>query len=220
MNRAPAAERFPVWPASWYLFGASRELGKRPLSKQLLGRRLVAFRTASGKLALLDASCAHLGADLGRGRVLGEEIQCPFHNWQYGPDGNCVRIPSLAVIPAFARQTSYPVVERHGWIFFFNGREPLFPLPFFLDGRPDEFAVGQPFRFVVDCPWYLLAGHGFDVEHMKVVHDRTLLGAPRVERPTPFTLQINYTTQVTGDSLFDRLLRRGVGDRVEVSIAN
>jgi 3-ketosteroid 9alpha-monooxygenase subunit A len=35
----------------------------------------------------MDARCAHMGADLGCGRIAGDEIVCPYHNWRYGPDG-------------------------------------------------------------------------------------------------------------------------------------
>src|SRR5579859_6438769 len=126
MHAPPAARRFAAYPATWYLFGAARELRRGPVSREMLGRRLVAFRTASGRLCVMDARCAHLGADLGLGDVAGETIRCPFHHWEYGADGQCVHIPGNAeVVPALARQAVYPALERHGYIFFFNAREPL-----------------------------------------------------------------------------------------------
>ena len=100
---APAAEQFPTYPVAWYLFGESRELGEKPLSKDLLGRRLVAFRTASGSVAVLDARCSHLRADLGNGCVVGETVQCPYHHWRYGADG-CFRIACRGVRVALFRR--------------------------------------------------------------------------------------------------------------------
>jgi hypothetical protein len=78
---APAASAFPASPAAWYLFCPADDLRRGPVSKRLLSRHLVAFRTASGEFAVLEARCAHLGADLGCGEVVGETIQCPFHHW-------------------------------------------------------------------------------------------------------------------------------------------
>jgi phenylpropionate dioxygenase-like ring-hydroxylating dioxygenase large terminal subunit len=127
MHAPPAAGDFPAYPATWYLFGAARELCRGPVSRDMLGRRLVAFRTASSRLCVMDARCAHLGADLGRGCVSGEVIRCPFHHWEYGLDGERVRVPGDPEMPSGARQAVYPAVERHGFIFFFNGRQPLFP---------------------------------------------------------------------------------------------
>src|SRR5262249_13349123 len=126
MEGASIRNPFPAYPSSWYLFCAARELRNGPLSRDLLGRRLVAFQTEGGRPVLLDARCAHLGADLGRGCVVGETLRCPFHHWAYGPDGRCTHIPAMPAVPAFARQMAYPVQERHGLVFVFNGPEPLF----------------------------------------------------------------------------------------------
>src|SRR5688572_13131404 len=107
MVRAPSSDCFPAFPASWYFFGAASELRHGPCSREILGKRLVAFRTASGSLTVMEARCAHLGTDLGAGRVVEETLECPFHNWRYGTDGRCVRIPATSDIPAFAQQRVY-----------------------------------------------------------------------------------------------------------------
>jgi nitrite reductase/ring-hydroxylating ferredoxin subunit len=215
--KAPPAEAFPQYPPSWYLLCESRALDK-PLTKRVLGRDLVAFRTASGTLALLDAHCSHLGADLGRGRVIGESIQCPFHNWRYAVDGRCVEIPCTTQIPHFARQRSFPVVERHGYVFFFNGRQPLFPLPFFFGCSPGEFVAGRLFRYRADCTWYMNAAHAFDRQHFSAVHDRELLAPPNVDCPAPYARRNTYRARVLGRTPLDRLLKMGAGRAVEITI--
>jgi nitrite reductase/ring-hydroxylating ferredoxin subunit len=219
-QRAPPAERLPAVPAAWYLLCASRELQPGPVSKQFAGRTLVAYRTDSGSVVVMDARCSHLGADLGRGRVLGETIECPFHGWRYAADGRCSFIPDSSQIPRFARQTIYPAVERHGFVFFFNGREPLFPLPFFADARPEDFVPGMPFRFIGECTWYMLASNGFDGAHFAFVHDRVMLGPAAVDCPAEFARRYSYTARVTGRSLADRFIRLFLGDVVRVSITN
>ncbi len=152
----------------------------------MLGRRLVAFRTASGRFAVLDAHCAHLGADLGGGCVVGESIRCPFHNWEYGTDGRCTRIPITTSIPITARQASYPVVERHGFVFVFNGPKPLFDLPFFDEVDENDLTPARPFGAVLACPWYMVGSNSFDVQHFRAAHDRRLASEPRVDCPAPF----------------------------------
>ena len=220
MAQAPRCDRFPADPSSWYLFCSTRELFAGPVSKNILGRRLVAFRTEGGRVAVMDGRCSHLGADLGRGRVVGDSIQCPFHHWEYAADGRCTRIPTTTSVPAFAQQKCYPAQERHGFLFFFNGREPLFPLPFFFDESPGEFVAGKPFRFVGDCTWYMLAANGFDSGHFQAVHDRTLLGPPEVDCPTPHARRMRFISRVTGQSIFDRLLSWFAGPVVQVSITS
>ena len=214
----PSRDRFPACPASWYLFCASAELRDRPLSKRMIGKQLVAFRTASGAVAVLDGHCSHLNADLGCGRVVGDSIQCPFHHWRYGSDGVCVQIPGAREIPAFARQRSYPVEERHGLVFVFNGSKPLFPLPFISGKNPADFVAGRPFRYVADCTWYMNAAHAFDTQHFAAVHDRKLTGPPQIDCPAPFARRNSYHAEVVGQTIFDRLLRVFAGRTVHITL--
>jgi nitrite reductase/ring-hydroxylating ferredoxin subunit len=219
MPQAPPSSRYATYPTSWYLLGRSSELRRRPVSKTILGRELVAFRTQGGWAVVMDGRCAHMGADLGGGCVSGETLRCPFHGWEYGADGRCTHIPGTCdAIPRFARQTAYPVEERHGFVFFFNGPEPLFPLPFFFDVRPEELSAGIPFRFIARCTWYLFASHAFDVQHFATVHDRQLVGPPVIDCPAPFARRNRYTARVSGTNIYDRMLRRFAGRQVDISI--
>ena len=216
--RPPAADAFPAYPASWYLFCESGQLKDKPFSQRILGRQLVAYRKASGQVAVMEAQCAHLGADLGCGTIVGETLQCPFHHWRYGADGICTSIPHAAEIPAFARLRTYPVAERHGSVFFFNGREPLFPLPFILGADPADFVAGKKFRYVADCTWYMNSAHAFDTQHFAAVHDRKLLAPPSIDCPAPYARRNSYRADVIGQSIFDRILRVVAGRAVNITL--
>ncbi len=218
LPKAPPADAFSAYPPSWYLFCESRQLLQGPLSKRILGRQLVAFRTASGRVALMDAHCTHLGADLGLGSVVGETIQCPFHNWRYGTDGVCTSIPNSSHIPSFACLRTYPVEERHGYLFFFNGSEAPFPLPFFLDAEPQDFVAAKLFSYVADCTWYMNSAHAFDRQHFAAVHDRELLGPPAIDCPAPFARRNSYEAKVVGHTIFDHFLRVGAGRTVKITL--
>jgi aminopyrrolnitrin oxygenase len=214
----PPVSAFVEYPSSWYLFGFVRELRNGPTSRRLLGRDLAAYRTDDGRIVVLDALCSHLGADLGRGRVAGDCIQCPFHGWRYGPDGRCRGTAHAHQIPSRFSQRIYPVVERHGMIFFFNGSEPLFPLPFFFDERPEEFVRGEPVEFVAGCTWFMVAAHGYDAQHFLTVHGRRLHRPLSVDCPSPFARRSTYSADVLGEAYYDRLLRRLASRTVDISI--
>jgi phenylpropionate dioxygenase-like ring-hydroxylating dioxygenase large terminal subunit len=168
----------------------------------------------------LDARCSHLGADLGRGQVVGGAIQCPFHGWQYGPDGRCTHIPVTTDIPPRARQACFPVAESHGLVFVFNGPRPLFPLPFFANERREDFVPARPFETILDCPWYLVGANAFDLQHFRAAHDRRLASEPAVDCPAPFARRASARFTVSGNSLQDRLTRRLAGGEVEMSITD
>lgn len=216
----PAAGDFPKWPATWYLFCRSSELRDKPLSKSLLDRRIVAYRKSDGGIAVMDAHCAHLGADMGRGTVSGDSIRCPFHHWKYASDGQCVSIPNNGCIPDRATLRTYPAVERHGLVYFFFGPEALFPLPFFADCDPADFEASRPFQFPMDAPWYMLVANGFDGQHFQAVHDRKLTSPPVVDCPTPAARRMQFDAEVIGTSIFDRLLKQFVSKDVHVSITS
>jgi phenylpropionate dioxygenase-like ring-hydroxylating dioxygenase large terminal subunit len=215
---APPASAFPERPATWYVFCAGHELDNGPVSKDFLGRRLVAYRAANGSVAVLDARCSHLGADLGRGQVMADTIQCPYHHWRYGPDGFCRHIPTATRIPEAACQTVYPATEQFGHVFVFNGRTPLFPLPDVSDSPAPELTGGRIMRFDAHCPWYLVAANGFDRAHYLAVHDRAVLGEPAVDAPAPFARRIRYEARIVGSAAADNILRWLAGPTVQVSI--
>ena len=60
-----------------------------------LGLNLAVYRSSdSDNVFVTDAYCPHLGANIAvGGRVTGDCIQCPFHNWRYcGVSGQCVEV--------------------------------------------------------------------------------------------------------------------------------
>ena len=218
--RLPAAKGFTGSPTGWYLLCESDALKRGPLSLRMLGRDLVAFRTESGRVAVMDGRCAHLGADLGRGDVVGETIRCPFHHWRYGCDGACVGAPLIQEIPAFARQRVYPAEERHGVVFFFNGPKALFPLPFFQGLKPEELVAAKPFSYEADADWLMVASQAFDLAHFQAVHDRRLVAGPFVEQPNPYLRTNRWDAVNIGEEFRDRLLRWLAGPNVSLSIAS
>jgi phenylpropionate dioxygenase-like ring-hydroxylating dioxygenase large terminal subunit len=185
---------------------------------RLAGRDFVGYQTEAGTLAVLSGRCSHLGARLANGFVNGDRLVCPLHGWEYGPDGFCKRIPAGDGIPAFARQSSYPVDVRGGQAFFFNRAQIRFPLPFFAGVSPEEILPARSFDLLAESPWYFVGANGFDIQHFRMAHDRTLIGEPEISSPSPFARRIVATFEVSGRSAQDRLTRCFAGPRVEMDI--
>lgn len=216
--RSPPADAFPTFPAGWYRFCASSELAAKPVVREMLGRRLVAFRSGSGVVGILESRCPHQGADLGRGIVVGESLRCPFHAWEWDTKGRCTAIPCRDTVPAMPCHLAYPVTERHGSVYFFNGRHAAFPLPFFRGESAEDFVAARPIHLNIDAPWFMIANNAFDFQHFSVVHNRGLVGEPQVDMPEPFARRSRYRVRVTGTSVFDRLVRGLVGNEASVEI--
>jgi 3-ketosteroid 9alpha-monooxygenase subunit A len=115
-------------PTGWFQIGWSAEVppgAVKPL--KYFGQDLVAFRTRSGKLSVLDAHCLHMGAHLGYGgKVSGDCIACPYHGWQWRTDGTHALIPYEGHTISKPLR-AHPIVEQHEIIFMWhdpNGGPP------------------------------------------------------------------------------------------------
>ena len=111
-------------------------------------------------------------------------------------------------------------MERHGGIFFFNGAEPDFPLPFFDGCDEAELATAPAFTLLLDCPWYMVGANGVDVQHFQATHDRELVGPPRISHPDRFTHQAVTQFRVAGRGWRDWLTRRVAGTTVEMNVTD
>jgi phenylpropionate dioxygenase-like ring-hydroxylating dioxygenase large terminal subunit len=214
---ASALDAVPSIPAGWMLLCSELELRRGPAVRAVAGQRLVVFRTGSGRVGVLDARCAHLGADLARGRVVGEALECPFHSWSYGPDGTCERIPADPAGACDVQQASYPAEVRHGLVYYFHARHALYPLPFYDAIDPCEFVCSKPLEFLLDCPWYMVGANAFDFQHLYAVHERQLLDAPHVDSPTPWARAATTRSIVGSSTWYDRVTRRFSGRDAEMT---
>jgi len=109
------------FPDGWYRLAASDDLRPGGIKYlECLGRQLVVYRSQDGKsVHAMSAFCPHLGANLSKGCVKGEQLQCPFHQWQLRPDGKVGLIPYSDKLPARTQQETWPIREVYGQIFMF-----------------------------------------------------------------------------------------------------
>jgi phenylpropionate dioxygenase-like ring-hydroxylating dioxygenase large terminal subunit len=178
---------------SWYPMLRSSALGRRkPLGLEMLGRRLALYRDSQGGAHCLDARCPHLGADLGEGEVKGDLLQCFFHGWCFDSQGACKAAPMQRGIPQ-RRVHSYPVAERDGVLWIFNGPKPLFELP-----RPR--AGSGRFKFIasnaVKAHPHLVAGNGLDSVHLETMHGARLMEPVSMEQKGPWEMRVRIKARL------------------------
>ncbi len=94
-----------------------------PHSVEAFGGKLVVWSDTHGDLNVLDGYCRHMGGDLTRGTVKGDEIACPFHDWRWGGDGKCKAIPYARRVPLRARTQKYATVIRNGLVMIWHDPE-------------------------------------------------------------------------------------------------
>ena len=108
----------------WHCLGLTRDLGDgAPHAIHAFGHKLVVFRGGDGTINVLDGYCRHMGGDLSQGEVKGTEIACPFHDWRWGGDGRCKRVPYSKRVPKLARTATWLTLEQDGMLFVWNDPE-------------------------------------------------------------------------------------------------
>jgi nitrite reductase/ring-hydroxylating ferredoxin subunit len=161
-----------LYSQSWFPICTSLELPTGTLvGREFLGGKVVAYRGEDGVARVTTAYCMHLGADLSLGRVVGNNVQCPFHHWEYAPGGACVKTGIGDPAPRGARLFSFPTCEKYGVVFAFNGIEPLFELEN-LDFDTNDVTASVSFMPMRTDPWVFCANVP-DFQHFIPVH-RTL----------------------------------------------
>lgn len=111
----------PLLAEHWYVAAWAEEIGRQPLARTVLGRRLLFYRTAAGAVVALDDRCPHRSYPLSRGQVQGDRIVCGYHGMQFNPDGSCALVPSTGTAPRALCVPSYPVVERGPFVWLWMG---------------------------------------------------------------------------------------------------
>jgi len=67
----------------WIDVGATEDFKKSPLREAKLGERLVAVSFKDGKFGVISNLCNHVGGPLGKGKLDGEFVVCPWHQYKF-----------------------------------------------------------------------------------------------------------------------------------------
>ena len=174
-------------PYGWFAVSFSDQLAaKQSKPLRYFDTDLVMFRTESGRAAVLDAYCPHLGAHLGYGiheevghggRIEGETIVCPFHAWRFDTDGNCVEVPYASKIPPRARDQAclraWPTRDANGAIYVWHhpaGVAPMWEIEDYEETNSEEWGEQTRFEWIVKTHPQEMAENAADPAHFRYVH--------------------------------------------------
>ncbi len=161
----------------WYVAGWQWEVAREALFRRtLLGEPVVLFRDTSGKPQALEDRCSHRQAPLSKGRLVGNDVECPYHGLRFNGAGNCVLVPSQTQIPPEANIRSYPVVEKHHWVWIWMG-DPAAADPALI---PDYSTLDDPAwawkgeTLHYQGNYQLISDNLLDLAHLTFLHPTTL----------------------------------------------
>jgi phenylpropionate dioxygenase-like ring-hydroxylating dioxygenase large terminal subunit len=162
---------------AWYAAAWDFEVGRALLPKTVANRPIVFYRTASGRPVALADACWHRLVPLSMGTLRGEdEIQCGYHGICFDAEGRATFMPAQDTINPSASVTSYPVVERHRYLWVWPG-DPALADPDLVpdmhwNDDPDWSGDGKTIH--VDCDYRLIVDNLMDLTHEQFVHGSSL----------------------------------------------
>jgi len=168
-----------VLQREWHPVLRASELKDQPVAVRVLDEPVVVFRTKDGVHAFKDL-CIHRGVPLSLGKIVDDELMCPYHGWRYNASGMCTRIPAMPAdrtIPAKARAIAYRCVEAANLIWVCTGT-PETERPVAVELLDEKLKCTEmgPYRLNASGPRVI--ENFLDVSHLMFVHEG-LLGDAR-----------------------------------------
>ena len=170
---------FPM-PNGWFCVTRSDEIKAGELKNiKFCENNVAAFRTKSGKAAVLDAYCGYSGINLALcGEVSEEALYCSKTGIKWGTDGSCIDIDGDSLTPESAKDIkifNYPVVEINGFIWAWHHllkETPYFELPMLdgFNGDDEKWGKVYNYEYKINTVLQEIAENDVDQAHIPKVH--------------------------------------------------
>ena len=186
--------RFPL--NAWYAAAYDVEVGRSLLARTICKQKLVMYRRTDGQAVALHDACWHRLLPLSLGRLEGDDVVCGYHGLVYNPQGQCVRMPSLQSLNPSACVRSYPLIEKHRFIWLWMGdpalADPALVPDMHWNHDPDWAADGKLIN--VKCDYRLVIDNLMDLTHETYVHGSSIGNEAVVEAPFEVSHDAQHVT--------------------------
>lgn len=160
------AREVGINPNYWYPVTWANKLKAGEILPVIIWQQAIAlYRDRNGQLHALEDACSHKGVELHKGKVLGCNLACPYHGWEFNGNGECVNIPYFPQeqkLPC-AQVRSYPVAEKYNLIWIFPG-DPVLSVMNQLPEVP-EFS---------DSDWLIVPITAYFKAHFSMCNENTI----------------------------------------------
>jgi len=193
-----------VLSRSWYnLLPSSKLKKKSSKSVPFFDYKIALFRDENGKASALYAYCPHMGADLGIGKVLKNTLVCPYHKWAFNQEGKCTRVSGKIASIDNYHTISFPILEKYGFIWIFNGEKADFPFPEIPWTKNDHYILSFP-NNKMHCHPHIVGTNNPDFNHLETLHHFHLDNKPEQIR-SKHQLIYKYKIQFKPKNIIDKL---------------
>lgn len=170
---------------SWYVAGWDHEIGRKLTAKTICGIKVVLYRKTDGTVAALEDACWHRLLPLSLGKLEGDAVTCGYHGLSFDDNGRCVHMPSQETLNPSACVRSFPMVERHRFVWIWMGEAHLADpakIPNLFQNDHPEWA-GDGGTTHLECDYRLLVDNLMDLTHETFVHQSSIGNQAVAEAP-------------------------------------
>lgn len=194
----------------WYAGCLTREVKQNKMcSRVILGEPIVFYRMSTGEVKALRDICPHRGMPLSFGKVIDDQLECPYHGWKFNCDGVCTVIPALVpeqdLDPKKIKMKTYQAIEQQGviWVFMADknakimsepAKEPKIPL---LQALPQNAEPAIALNKMFACHLDHAVIGLMDPAHGPYIHkswlwrsEKSMLTKTKKFAPVPFGFQM------------------------------
>ena len=174
---------------AWYAAAWDVDLKQALFPRTICGKHVVMYRQSSGRVAALEDACWHRLVPLSKGRLDGDTLVCGYHGLKYNAQGRCTYMPSQETINPSACVRTYPVVERHRFIWLWMG-DPALADPALVPDmhwNDDPAWAGDGKTIHVNCDYRLVVDNLMDLTHETFVHGSSIGNDDVAEAPFDVT---------------------------------
>ena len=165
----------------WYVAGWSQDFEPgHPYGMTIADEPVVLFRRTDGTMAAMRDRCPHRWAPLSLGRVEGDSLRCMYHGVRFDGNGRCVEVPEQKGTPAALSVRTYPIVERHRWVWVWTGDPSLADPSLITDVSYMDDDAGRRHRFAsldYAANHMGICDNLLDLSHVSFLHENTLAAA-------------------------------------------
>lgn len=180
-------KRFPL--NAWYAAAWDVEIKRELFPRTICSKHMVFYRKSDGEVAALEDACWHRLLPLSKGRIEGDEVVCGYHGLKFNGHGRCTFMPSQETINPAACVRTYPVAEKHRFVWVWPG-DPAMADPALipdLHWNDDPEWAGDGKTITVKCDYRLVIDNLMDLTHETYVHSSSIGNEAVAESPFDVT---------------------------------
>jgi len=103
----------------WYVVGKSSDFFRnKPYKARIWNKNYVVWKNSDGEYTALDDVCSHKGASLSAGKIINNNVMCPYHGYEFNCNGTLTHVPGICFqsSPVYDLP-KYDIIDKNGWVY-------------------------------------------------------------------------------------------------------